>query len=226
MKTEAELLREQNIKDREAFLASFLEDPEFAEAMDAINSAYKEKSSKKRDYVNKVKPKRRSVKDGSFRFLGRIPSEQRKSNRLLNVAPVYTENDLVDETYTETYTRQRKTFGGFHNNSDLDDLEEIVYVPKTKHKNVNRGRTKRLIIPVEEVTEIMLNNVIKNVSGKKYSDSGTSCHQCRQKTLDQKTCCRNAECFGVRGQFCGVCLENRYTRFFCILSHIRCKSQM
>lgn len=39
---------------------------------------------------------------------------------------------------------------------------------------------------------------------------GSTCHQCRQKTIDTKTNCRNPECWGVRGQFCGPCLRNRY----------------
>lgn len=39
---------------------------------------------------------------------------------------------------------------------------------------------------------------------------GSTCHQCRQKTTDTKTSCRNPECVGVRGQFCGPCLKNRY----------------
>ena len=39
---------------------------------------------------------------------------------------------------------------------------------------------------------------------------GSTCHQCRQKTTDTKTNCRNPECVGVRGQFCGPCLRNRY----------------
>lgn len=39
---------------------------------------------------------------------------------------------------------------------------------------------------------------------------GSTCHQCRQKTTDTKTNCRNPECSGVRGQFCGPCLRNRY----------------
>nr|XP_030712939.1 cell division cycle-associated 7-like protein isoform X6 [Globicephala melas] len=39
---------------------------------------------------------------------------------------------------------------------------------------------------------------------------GNTCHQCRQKTIDTKTVCRNQSCGGVRGQFCGPCLRNRY----------------
>lgn len=39
---------------------------------------------------------------------------------------------------------------------------------------------------------------------------GSSCHQCRQKTLDTKTVCRSGFCVGAKGQFCGPCLKNRY----------------
>lgn len=37
-----------------------------------------------------------------------------------------------------------------------------------------------------------------------------TCHQCWQKTINTKTVCRNQSCGGVRGQFCGPCLQNRY----------------
>lgn len=39
---------------------------------------------------------------------------------------------------------------------------------------------------------------------------GSTCHQCRQKTVDTKTCCRSENCRGIQGQFCGPCLRNRY----------------
>lgn len=42
------------------------------------------------------------------------------------------------------------------------------------------------------------------------SPQGSSCHQCRQKTLDTKTICRSGFCVGAKGQFCGPCLKNRY----------------
>ncbi|EFN83979.1 Cell division cycle-associated 7-like protein [Harpegnathos saltator] len=57
----------------------------------------------------------------------------------------------------------------------------------------------------------MLQNVAERSSRKTYCKiRGTSCHQCRQKTLDMKTICRSGECIGVRGQFCGPCLQGRY----------------
>lgn len=174
--------------------------------MEAINFSYKEKPFKN-DPVPKVKKKRSNKdKDESFRFFSRVPLERRKSSRLRNLPIAYTEDDLVDENLTI----RRKTFNGFQNDSDYEDIEEVVFRPTKKRKSNDRGRAfKRFIIPVEEVTDEILNRVVKRVSDKIYSDSGTSCHQCRQKTTDQKTCCRHEKCFGVRGQFCGVCLENR-----------------
>ncbi|KAG6398485.1 hypothetical protein SASPL_139947 [Salvia splendens] len=46
--------------------------------------------------------------------------------------------------------------------------------------------------------------------GKRIYDplNGKSCHQCRQKTLGQRTHCSN--CNMVQGQFCGDCLYMRY----------------
>ncbi|XP_049583490.1 cell division cycle-associated protein 7a [Syngnathus scovelli] len=68
-----------------------------------------------------------------------------------------------------------------------------------------------VVRPVDEVTEDELARICDNVREKVYNTvSGTTCHQCRQKTVDTKTNCRNPNCVGVRGQFCGPCLRNRY----------------
>lgn len=65
--------------------------------------------------------------------------------------------------------------------------------------------------PVEDITEEDLENVAITVRDKIYDKVlGNTCHQCRQKTIDTKTVCRNQGCCGVRGQFCGPCLRNRY----------------
>ncbi|NXI97626.1 CDA7L protein, partial [Psophia crepitans] len=64
---------------------------------------------------------------------------------------------------------------------------------------------------VEDITEEDLDNIAITVKDKIYDKVlGSSCHQCRQKTIDTKTICRNQSCGGVRGQFCGPCLRNRY----------------
>ncbi|XP_064268141.1 cell division cycle-associated 7-like protein isoform X1 [Passer domesticus] len=65
--------------------------------------------------------------------------------------------------------------------------------------------------PVEDITEEDLNNIAITVRDKIYDKVlGSTCHQCRQKTTDTKTICRKQGCGGVRGQFCGPCLRNRY----------------
>ncbi|XP_039674196.1 cell division cycle-associated protein 7a [Perca fluviatilis] len=68
-----------------------------------------------------------------------------------------------------------------------------------------------VVRPVDDITEVELQSICHNVREKVYNSStGSTCHQCRQKTIDTKTNCRNPECVGVRGQFCGPCLRNRY----------------
>ncbi|NXD83768.1 CDA7L protein, partial [Halcyon senegalensis] len=65
--------------------------------------------------------------------------------------------------------------------------------------------------PVEDITEEDLDNIAITVKDKIYDKVlGSTCHQCRQKTIDTKTICRSQGCGGVRGQFCGPCLRNRY----------------
>ncbi|OWK64206.1 Cell division cycle-associated 7-like protein [Lonchura striata] len=65
--------------------------------------------------------------------------------------------------------------------------------------------------PVEDITEEDLDNIAITVRDKVYDKVlGSTCHQCRQKTTDTKTICRKQGCGGVRGQFCGPCLRNRY----------------
>lgn len=101
---------------------------------------------------------------------------------------------------------------------DVDE-EESIY----KDDSFDEKRERRVFkvtkstydpktIPsVDEVTQEMLNNVVQKSSNKIYCKvNGTSCHQCRQKTLDTKTVCRSGECVGIRGQFCGPCLQGRY----------------
>ncbi|XP_076058043.1 uncharacterized protein LOC143035205 [Oratosquilla oratoria] len=67
------------------------------------------------------------------------------------------------------------------------------------------------IVMPEDVTQRDLDNIADRSGNKVYNSSiGTTCHQCRQKTLDTKTICRSGECVGVRGMFCGPCLKNRY----------------
>ncbi|XP_073402013.1 cell division cycle-associated protein 7 isoform X2 [Dendrobates tinctorius] len=68
-----------------------------------------------------------------------------------------------------------------------------------------------VVRPVEDITQEELDCICVNGREKVYNRvTGSTCHQCRQKTIDTKTNCRNPDCMGVRGQFCGPCLKNRY----------------
>ncbi|XP_050545497.1 uncharacterized protein LOC126907882 [Daktulosphaira vitifoliae] len=91
-----------------------------------------------------------------------------------------------------------------------DDIEYDDDEPRSKRKR-NSSSVPVARLTVSQVTEEMLANITYSSCGKKYSaDKGTTCHQCRQKTLDQKSYCRYKECRGVRGMFCGFCLGKRY----------------
>lgn len=89
------------------------------------------------------------------------------------------------------------------------DLEEVIRQPTKRRKFSSRITTSVSIRMPEEITEQELNNIAHRSTKKIYSQQGTSCHQCRQKTSDFKTICRSRRCVGVRGQFCGPCLRNR-----------------
>ncbi|XP_019129721.2 cell division cycle-associated protein 7a isoform X2 [Larimichthys crocea] len=89
-------------------------------------------------------------------------------------------------------------------------FEEYDEPPRRRSFNGTKA-IPHVVRPVDEITEMELDRICHNVREKVYNSStGSTCHQCRQKTTDTKTNCRNAECVGVRGQFCGPCLRNRY----------------
>ncbi|XP_018411700.1 PREDICTED: cell division cycle-associated protein 7-like [Nanorana parkeri] len=100
-----------------------------------------------------------------------------------------------------------------HDYQSLEDqlLKEREPIRRRRSSRLSTHTIPHVIRPVEEITEDDLKNVADNVKEKVYNTvHGSTCHQCRQKTIDTKTNCRNAECRGVQGQFCGPCLRNRY----------------
>lgn len=88
----------------------------------------------------------------------------------------------------------------------------VVGIPRKKRKSTPCVRRKMdHILQPEEVTKEMLDRVAWIPKDKKHDqECGTSCHQCRQKTSDTKTICRSGKCVGLRGFFCGPCLNGRY----------------
>lgn len=93
-----------------------------------------------------------------------------------------------------------------------DDLMAEEGAPRSRRSlRLSALTIPHVVRPVEEITEDDLKRVADSVRDKVYhSVHGSTCHQCRQKTVDTKSNCRNVECQGIRGQFCGPCLRNRY----------------
>lgn len=131
------------------------------------------------------------------------PVTRARSRLLGSLGALPTEEEVEEEEEEDDkymLVRRRKTFDTFMNED---------YTPRSRRPG--SMTLPHVIRPVEEVTEEELENICNNSREKIYSSStGSTCHQCRQKTIDTKTNCRNPECWGVRGQFCGPCLRNRY----------------
>ncbi|KAM9361693.1 cell division cycle-associated protein 7-like isoform 2-T2 [Symphorus nematophorus] len=92
-----------------------------------------------------------------------------------------------------------------------EELLEVRRAPQRRGAPRPNQSKPHIIRPVEDITEDEIQLVADNMTDKVYNRvTGSTCHQCRQKTIDTKTCCRNEDCRGIQGQFCGPCLRNRY----------------
>ncbi|XP_075997459.1 cell division cycle-associated protein 7-like [Genypterus blacodes] len=92
-----------------------------------------------------------------------------------------------------------------------DELLEVRRAPQRRGTPRPNQSKPHIVRPVEDITEDELLLVADNMTEKVYNRvTGSTCHQCRQKTVDTKTCCRSEDCRGIHGQFCGPCLRNRY----------------
>ncbi|XP_029788836.1 cell division cycle-associated protein 7 isoform X1 [Suricata suricatta] len=128
------------------------------------------------------------------------PLTRSRSRILGSLSALPTEEEEEEEDDKFMLVRKRKTTDSYTSEDD---------VPRSRRPG--SMTLPHVIRPVEEITEEELENICNNSREKIYNRSlGSTCHQCRQKTIDTKTNCRNPECWGVRGQFCGPCLRNRY----------------
>ncbi|XP_051948746.1 cell division cycle-associated 7-like protein [Xyrauchen texanus] len=97
------------------------------------------------------------------------------------------------------------------NKIDIQRLMEVQEGLRDVRPIQRKRRSRQSIRMPEDITEEELENVADRAKDKILDkDYGSTCHQCRQKTLDTKTECRGLYCQGVKGQFCGPCLRNRY----------------
>ncbi|XP_066497194.1 cell division cycle-associated protein 7a [Hoplias malabaricus] len=143
------------------------------------------------------------------RSLG-MPGVQRKNPERLS-RPHTRSRSLVDGPPSPPPEEEAEDKFGLVRRSRYSEDDD--YEPEPRRRRTYNGvlAIPHVVRPVEEITEAELNNICFNVREKVYNRStGSTCHQCRQKTTDTKTNCRNPDCVGVRGQFCGPCLRNRY----------------
>ena len=151
------------------------------------------------------------VADGEvLRHKSRLPCRQLQPKPHVSAAARHSEEQRLAGR-PPAGTGPRGPGSAATDDEDYDDNYVAAKRSKRSHptrwiKDPNEG-----FLTADEITDDMLGNVSDYVSEKIYNPvKGTSCHQCRQKTLDMKTICRSGKCHGVRGQFCGVCLRNRY----------------
>lgn len=126
----------------------------------------------------------------------------RSRSRILGSLGALPTEEEEEEEEEDKYmlVRRRKSVDGYMNDDD-----------GPRSRRPGSMTLPHIIRPVEEVTEEEIKNICSNSREKIYNRSlGSTCHQCRQKTIDTKTNCRNPDCWGIRGQFCGPCLRNRY----------------
>ncbi|CAI5762166.1 Cell division cycle associated 7 [Podarcis lilfordi] len=149
-----------------------------------------------------LKPQRSPRKSFPRRSLRRNPERNARPHtrsRSLIEGPPSPVSEKADEEEDPYYLVRRKMSDEYsEDESDGPRRKSSMTLP-------------HVIRPVEEISEEELNGICESARDKVYNRvTGSTCHQCRQKTIDTKTNCRNPECLGVRGQFCGPCLRNRY----------------
>ena len=191
--SEYEKMRENNIKERQSMLAALMAD--MADFKKDVGLGPKSSGA-----GQKRKKREINVQPGELRKSSRLSQKPEDKEKLGSekwnvdgdgrhrLAEEYSDYDSDDYEIYEAQQAKRRTGG----------------------KQASKDPNSSVLMP-EEITDKMLERVIDRFGDKIYNQSiGTTCHQCRQKTIDMKTICRSGFCVGVRGQFCGRCLALRY----------------
>ncbi|XP_071591840.1 cell division cycle-associated 7-like protein isoform X1 [Heliangelus exortis] len=184
------LKRAMNIKENKAMLAQLLAE------LNSIPDLFPVKTPTVTPSKQKKIP-RRTFSEGQI---------ARRMNPTRNARP--PENFAL-EKFTMSAVKFAEQFRNYRQQNLLKKrLSVQVDCAVRKRRRSSKYSSQR---PVEDITEEDLDNIAVTVKDKIYDKVlGSTCHQCRQKTIDTKTICRNQGCGGVRGQFCGPCLRNRY----------------
>ncbi|XP_037549326.1 cell division cycle-associated 7-like protein [Nematolebias whitei] len=181
--------RKKNIQENKAMLAKLFADLSSMADLTLPTAPQKKRASQK------ATPQKR-------KFESNVGSERRNPSRKARPP----ENFGVEELGEPVIRRGPKSI-------DIMRLVEVdeELVGKRRRKGYSSRRSRYVVKSVDEITREDLDNVAYRSKDKIWDkENGSSCHQCRQKTLDTKTVCRSGFCVGVKGQFCGPCLKNRY----------------
>ncbi|KAM3607331.1 uncharacterized protein V6R79_005802 [Siganus canaliculatus] len=183
--------RALNIKENKEMLAKLMAE------LDKIPGLFPRRTASSGPMTPRQAPRRYTVTPGSRRKNPERSSRPHTRSRTLVDGPP---SPAPEEEPEDKFSLVRKS----------SYYEEDDEPPRRRFSNGAKA-IPHVVRPVDEVTELELQRICHNVREKVYNSStGSTCHQCRQKTTDTKTNCRNPECVGVRGQFCGPCLRNRY----------------
>merc|ERR1719187_1158095 len=202
--SEYEKIRQGNIAERQAMLQALMADFDNFKKDSGIGAAKKAppKKRKRVDYD--------SDGEGGFRG-GKVKVEGSRKSARLSAAPEDKGKMGSEITYKEGYDPESRGLAEERDDYDSDDYQ--AYEDRTRKRAPRPGQidpNEDVLMP-EDVTKAMLNKVCDRFGEKTYNQTiGTTCHQCRQKTTDTKTICRSGNCVGVRGQFCGRCIQIRY----------------
>ncbi|KAM9548675.1 LOW QUALITY PROTEIN: cell division cycle-associated protein 7 [Guaruba guarouba] len=186
--------RALNIKENKAMLAKLM-----AELQNVSGIFGGRKSLPTVSHGSKRLPRHSVPRSALRRNPDRTSRPHTRSRSLIEGPPTLLQEEEDDDPYV--LVRRRKMSDEY--------LEHETRTPRRGHRGAMAF--PHVVRPVEEITEEELDNICGSAREKVYNRAtGSTCHQCRQKTIDTKTNCRNPDCIGVRGQFCGPCLRNRY----------------
>ncbi|XP_037330263.2 cell division cycle-associated 7-like protein [Pungitius pungitius] len=182
--------RDKNIQENKAMLAKL-----FADLSTMADLTLPTTPQKKKRASEKASTRKRKLAP-------ELGSERRNPSRKARPP----ENFAVEEKSEPLAIRNPRTV-------DIRRLVEVDEDVSGKKRRRSRGsrRSQYEVRSVDDITQEDLDNIAQRSKDKIWDkDTGSSCHQCRQKTLDTKTVCRSGFCVGGKGQFCGPCLKNRY----------------
>ncbi|XP_054462313.1 cell division cycle-associated 7-like protein [Anoplopoma fimbria] len=188
--------RDKNIQENKAMLAKL-----FADLSTMADLTLPSTPPKKKRASEKATPRKR-------KFEPVTGSERRNPSRKARPP----ENFAVEEKSEPLAIRNPRTI----DIRRLVEVDEDVGEKKKKRRSHGSRRSHFEVRSVDDITQEELDNIAYRSKDKIWDkDNGSSCHQCRQKTLDTKTVCRSGFCVRGKGQFCGPCLKNRYGEDVC-----------